>query len=191
MPSPTDIHFPKTNIFLTKTFTSNIRFNGLCPMCYLFNGPKSFYHIQFWGWVIFVLQFNWMHLLLLKCLFFYFFYFFNFYLPLNTYMHIDTDLPIISLLTWTQMILCVPPYHDMLLKYNYFLFFICAEGYAPWCWKRNDVSMCCIAWEIYCCAWTKYPISWTGELLTMLQTHCFFFFFCPLCFEHLSPFTLP
>lgn len=175
MPSPTDIHFPKTNIFLTKTFTSNIRFNGLCPMCYYLMVLKVFTPSNFEDGLFLFCS-------LTGCIFcFWNVFIFLFFLPLNTYMHIDTELPVISLLTWTQMILCAPPCHDMLLKFNYFLVFICAEGYAPWCWKRNDVSMCCIAWEIYCCARTKYPISWTGELLTMLQTHCFIYlyFFAP------------
>lgn len=49
---------------------------------------------------------------------------------------------------------------------HYYLWSDCPfTGHASWCWKGDDVSVCCFAWKIYCCSGTKYSISWSGECL--------------------------
>lgn len=44
------------------------------------------------------------------------------------------------------------------------VYFLCnISGYAPRCWKRDDVSVCGFAWEVHICSRTEYPLSWPSK----------------------------
>lgn len=61
-------------------------------------------------------------------------------------------------------------------------------GHASRCWKRDDVSVRCLAWEVYCCSWAKYSIPWFGMLLDHCCSACYLLHFlshwCNLCPVH-------
>lgn len=64
-------------------------------------------------------------------------------------------------------VLCLLWFH-LGMAFEGFFLVVCSyhhiTGHASRCWKRNDVSVCCLAWEVYCCSWAKYSIPWFGML---------------------------